>query len=336
MRFSLGGTVKRKSRLARILLVLALSPLPASPFFAAGAAEPPPGREGRIRAYARTLRAHLASDPYPLIDLEVSLAQWRSAAQLVEGMNRAGGRTRRDHRPRRRRHPEGGEAPSPSADPPHRLGRTGNMGAGRRAPSLQRQAAARPGRVRNRPHRVAAGALSFRQNRNGAGAQGAAGAHAPGDVHARPPLDSDGAPRRGPGPAGAAAEVGARSAGHLDAGGQDTEPGRPARLWARPLPGVEPPARQPVFHADPGPTPRHVLSRHAEKKTTCSTRAGHSPPNGGRCWKRGCGTSWSEAPSPGRRPPHTRGERACFGKESSGKSVRQPESASPTGTHGVC
>ena len=47
-------------------------------------------REPRIKLYERTLRKHLASDSYPLIDLEVSLDQWKSAAQLIEGMDRAG------------------------------------------------------------------------------------------------------------------------------------------------------------------------------------------------------------------------------------------------------
>ena len=47
-------------------------------------------REPRIKLYERTLRKHLASGSYPLIDLEVSLDQWKSAAQLIEGMDRAG------------------------------------------------------------------------------------------------------------------------------------------------------------------------------------------------------------------------------------------------------
>ena len=47
-------------------------------------------REARVELYERTLRKHLASDPYPLIDLEVSLDSWKSAAGLIEGMNRAG------------------------------------------------------------------------------------------------------------------------------------------------------------------------------------------------------------------------------------------------------
>ncbi len=47
-------------------------------------------REARIKLYERTLRKHLASDSYPLIDLEVSLDRWKSVAQLIEGMDRAG------------------------------------------------------------------------------------------------------------------------------------------------------------------------------------------------------------------------------------------------------
>ena len=47
-------------------------------------------REMRIKLYKRTLRSHLASDPYPLIDLEISLDRWKSTALLIEGMNRAG------------------------------------------------------------------------------------------------------------------------------------------------------------------------------------------------------------------------------------------------------
>lgn len=44
----------------------------------------------RIKLYKRTLRSHLASDPYPLIDLEISLDRWKSTTLLIEGMNRAG------------------------------------------------------------------------------------------------------------------------------------------------------------------------------------------------------------------------------------------------------
>lgn len=93
MRLSSGGTGGRRSRRAGFLLLLALAQLPAALSVAAdagGADAGSPGREERIRAWARTLRAHLASDPYPLIDLEVSLARWRSATRLIEGMNRAG------------------------------------------------------------------------------------------------------------------------------------------------------------------------------------------------------------------------------------------------------
>lgn len=47
-------------------------------------------REARVELYERTLKKHLASGPYPLIDLEISLDGWKSAAGLIEGMNRAG------------------------------------------------------------------------------------------------------------------------------------------------------------------------------------------------------------------------------------------------------
>ena len=74
-----------------------------APFFTTGisaAANPPNllksnakqnhSREARIKLYEQTLRKHLASDPYPLIDLEISLDRWRNAEQLIEGMDRAG------------------------------------------------------------------------------------------------------------------------------------------------------------------------------------------------------------------------------------------------------
>ncbi len=47
-------------------------------------------REARVKLYERTLRRHLASGSYPLIDLEISLDEWKSAAGLIEGMDRAG------------------------------------------------------------------------------------------------------------------------------------------------------------------------------------------------------------------------------------------------------
>lgn len=64
----------------------------------AGAAKPPnalkskakQNREARVELYERTLKTHLATGPYPLIDLEISLDRWKSAAGLIEGMNRAG------------------------------------------------------------------------------------------------------------------------------------------------------------------------------------------------------------------------------------------------------
>lgn len=47
-------------------------------------------REARVKLYERTLRRHLAAGSYPLVDLEISLDRWKSAAGLIEGMNRAG------------------------------------------------------------------------------------------------------------------------------------------------------------------------------------------------------------------------------------------------------
>ena len=47
-------------------------------------------RKARVERYERTLRKHLASDPYPLIDLEISLDRWKDTAGLIEGMDRAG------------------------------------------------------------------------------------------------------------------------------------------------------------------------------------------------------------------------------------------------------
>lgn len=84
-----------------ICLVFFSLPLLIGPLFTAevsNAAKPPnslksnavQSREARVERYERTLRKHLASDPYPLIDLEISLDRWKSAAQLIEGMDRAG------------------------------------------------------------------------------------------------------------------------------------------------------------------------------------------------------------------------------------------------------
>ena len=47
-------------------------------------------REAQVERYERTLRRHLASDPWPLIDLEISLDRWKDTAGLIEGMNRSG------------------------------------------------------------------------------------------------------------------------------------------------------------------------------------------------------------------------------------------------------
>ena len=67
-------------------------------------------REARVERYERTLKKLLAADPYPLIDLEVSLDEWKSAAGLIEGMDRAGRRPGRGHRSERGGGQEGGRA----------------------------------------------------------------------------------------------------------------------------------------------------------------------------------------------------------------------------------
>ncbi len=93
------GAVRAGKRAIR-LIVLSFSLLIGA-FLTAGiadAAKPPnalkskakQNREARVKLYERTLKTHLASDPYPLIDLEISLDRWKSAAGLIEGMNRAG------------------------------------------------------------------------------------------------------------------------------------------------------------------------------------------------------------------------------------------------------
>ncbi len=97
---------KRTARTRGSVTRFVASLLPALiwPFFMGGCAEEvkspvawkakaneiPRSREARVHLYARTLRARLASDPYPLIDTEISLGGWKSAAQLIEEMNRAG------------------------------------------------------------------------------------------------------------------------------------------------------------------------------------------------------------------------------------------------------
>ena len=90
-----------RDRIRAISLIVFSLPLLIGPLFTAGisdAAKPPnalksnamQNRDARVEPYERTLRKHLASDPYPLIDLEISLDRWKSAAGLIEGMNRAG------------------------------------------------------------------------------------------------------------------------------------------------------------------------------------------------------------------------------------------------------
>ena len=87
---------KRVARLAVFSLALLMGALLAGGIV--DAAKPPnslktnakQNREARVKLYERTLKKHLAADPYPLIDLEVSLVRWKSAAGLIEGMDRAG------------------------------------------------------------------------------------------------------------------------------------------------------------------------------------------------------------------------------------------------------
>ena len=94
-----GGALRAGKRAMRII-VFSL-PLLIGPLFTAGvsdAAKPPnalkskakQSREARVERYERTLMNHLASDPWPLIDLEVSLDRWKSVSGLIEGMDRAG------------------------------------------------------------------------------------------------------------------------------------------------------------------------------------------------------------------------------------------------------
>ncbi len=94
-----GGAVRARRRAIR-LIVFSFSLLIGafSTTGVADAATPPnalkskakQNRDARVELYERTLRRHLASDPYPLVDLEISLDRWKSAGRLIEGMNRAG------------------------------------------------------------------------------------------------------------------------------------------------------------------------------------------------------------------------------------------------------
>ena len=93
------GAARARRRAIR-LIVLSFSFLIGACFTAglADAAKPPnalkskakQNRAARVKLYERTLRKHLAAGPYPLIDLEISLDRWKSAAGIIEGMNRAG------------------------------------------------------------------------------------------------------------------------------------------------------------------------------------------------------------------------------------------------------
>ena len=90
-----------RDRIRAISLIVFSLPLLIGAFLAAGIADAAKplnslkskamqNRDARVELYERTLKAHLAADPYPLIDLEISLDRWKSAGQLIEGMNRAG------------------------------------------------------------------------------------------------------------------------------------------------------------------------------------------------------------------------------------------------------
>ena len=90
-----------RARIRAVCLIVFSLPFLIGLLFTAGvsgAAKPPnplkpkavESREARVERYERTLKRHLATDPWPLIDLEISLDRWKSAAGLIEGMNRAG------------------------------------------------------------------------------------------------------------------------------------------------------------------------------------------------------------------------------------------------------
>ncbi|MDE0340677.1 MAG: hypothetical protein OXI82_00930 [Nitrospinae bacterium] len=94
-----GGAARARRRAVR-LIVFTL-PFLIGALWTAGiadAAKPPnalklnakQNRAAQVERYERTLRRHLASDPWPLIDLEISLDRWKSTAGLIEGMDRAG------------------------------------------------------------------------------------------------------------------------------------------------------------------------------------------------------------------------------------------------------
>ncbi|MCY3824591.1 MAG: hypothetical protein OXG62_12050 [Nitrospinae bacterium] len=90
-----------RARIRAVCLIAFSLPLLTGPLFTAGvsdAAKPPnllkskakQSREARVERYERTLKNHLASDPWPLVDLEISLDRWKDTAGLIEGMDRAG------------------------------------------------------------------------------------------------------------------------------------------------------------------------------------------------------------------------------------------------------
>ena len=90
-----------RDRIRAISLIVFSLPLLIGAFLAAGIADAAKplnslkskamqSRDARVELYERTLRKHLAAGPYPLVDLEISLDRWKSAGQLIEGMNHAG------------------------------------------------------------------------------------------------------------------------------------------------------------------------------------------------------------------------------------------------------
>ncbi|OGL63284.1 MAG: hypothetical protein A3I72_11895 [Candidatus Tectomicrobia bacterium RIFCSPLOWO2_02_FULL_70_19] len=60
------------------------------PALAPPAGQLPPSREGRVALYERTLRAYLAAGRLPILDVGLSLAEWRDADRLVREMDAAG------------------------------------------------------------------------------------------------------------------------------------------------------------------------------------------------------------------------------------------------------
>ena len=119
-------------------------------------------REARIKLYERTLRKHLASDSYPLIDLEVSLDQWKSAAQLIEGMDRAGVALGAVTAASEEAIKKAVAAISRPIDSAHHARRSKRLDAARERLSFEHQTTTRWRRTRYRQDHVAAGVLAIR------------------------------------------------------------------------------------------------------------------------------------------------------------------------------